>query len=207
MQEGNALAPLTFFAPDGGAKARLVQAKLKGAAGENFSVSAGATTFPPKLVLVIRHAEKTGRPEDRGLSETGRSRAAALAETLPRTFGPLDALIACRSTAKSRRPAETLEPVAQRLGLPIDERWGTYDFADLARTVLTDPALAGRAVLISWRHDTMKQLAESFGVAEAPAWPDTLYDGIWKLEPSPTGVELTQQPQGLEISAEITSHR
>ena len=66
----------------------------------------------PSRVILMRHAEKTGQPGDRGLSEAGQRRARLLAAAIPRQLGPIDQLIAARSTPNSARPELTLEPFA-----------------------------------------------------------------------------------------------
>jgi len=135
----------------------------------------------PKLLILMRHAQKTGLPGDTGLSAFGDERARALAEAWPRAMPPLDLIIACRSTAKSSRPVDTVRPLADALNVPIDDRWGTQDYQALARQVISDPDNRDRRILICWRHDTLPQLAASVGAA-APSWPDDLYDQLWLLE-------------------------
>lgn len=153
----------------------------------------------PRRVLLIRHAEKTGRPEDQGLSDLGRLRAAALACVLPARFGRPEVLVACRSSPRSRRPLETVAPLAEKLGLPVEERWGTSDVEPLGAALDAEPRFADRLVLICWRHKTLGALARRLGAPEAPDWPETLYDRIWILERLADRVRFTAEPQGVDL--------
>lgn len=155
--------------------------------------------FLPSQVILMRHAEKTGLPGDLGLSALGQARARALAVCWPRFLGEPDAIIACRSTPKSTRPVDTVRPLAQRLGLGIDDRWGTQDYSALAATVATYGPYDNHRILICWRHDTLPQLAASFGVVVAPAWPDDLYDVFWLLENYDGAVRLRVKNQRVSI--------
>lgn len=154
--------------------------------------------FLPSQVILMRHAEKTGLPGDLGLSALGQARAQTLAACWPRFLGAPEAIIACRSTSKSTRPVDTVQPLAGRLGLAIDDRWGTQDFAALAAAVGAERTYENRRVLICWRHDTLPQLAASLGVV-APLWPDDLYDVFWLLENEHGAARLRIENQRLPI--------
>jgi hypothetical protein len=152
---------------------------------------AGKGRFGPRCIMLIRHAEKTGDPGDRGLSDLGRLHAAALADTLPELYGAPDIIIACQSTAKSCRPVQTVEPLASRLGAPVESRWGTYDVGPLVDALRSEPAYAAKAVLICWRHDTIRDIAVALGVEHAPAWPNSLYGCLWLIRADADTVGFT----------------
>jgi hypothetical protein len=58
----------------------------------------------PRTVLVMRHAEKTGDPEDQSLAEAGAARVARRADFIPDTFGVPGFLFASAITRHSARP-------------------------------------------------------------------------------------------------------
>ena len=78
--------------------------------------SAGVSPFRPDTgparLIVLRHAEKTGDRRDRDLSPAGHERAMRLVPYVLETFGRPDFLIAAKSSDRSRRPVETIEPLA-----------------------------------------------------------------------------------------------
>lgn len=152
------------------------------------------------VVVLIRHAEKTGRSGDRDLSEAGWRRAQALASALPRQVGTIDAIIAAKSTSKSARPMQTVQPLADSLGLSVDESWNTEDYAALAAAMREKIEYQGRRMLICWRHDTLPQLARALGAAEAGPWPESLYDRVWVLRLQTADAQLSEIRQDVDLS-------
>jgi hypothetical protein len=155
----------------------------------------------PKMVLIIRHAEKpTAKDESPDLTERGRERT----KVIPSLFLPVgkarferpEALFATRATKKSNRPIETIIPLSEALNLPIEEKYGRGDLAALAQE-LSSGKYAGKVVLISWHHAEMKELAQSLGVEDPPEWPETLFDRIWKIDWNQGKANLVSLPQML----------
>jgi hypothetical protein len=155
----------------------------------------------PKIVLIIRHAEKprsdVASPD---LADKGRERA----KVIPSLFLPAEAarferpnaLFATCSTKKSNRPVETIVPLSEALNLPINDTYRRGDSASLAQE-LGSGKYAGKLVLISWHHAEMKELAQSLGVASVPDWPETLFDRIWRIEWVDGKAQLVSLPQQL----------
>jgi len=110
-----------------------------------------------------------------------------------------DALFAAANKPTSARPAETLQPLATALGLAINSTFETTDVGRLAEHLCRADALAGRTVLISWRHDAIPPLARALGVRDAPMhWPEPVFDRVWRLLFSADGqVRLADLAQGL----------
>ena len=136
----------------------------------------------PTRVILIRHAQKTGIPGDRDLSELGIQRAKALLSNVTRRVEKIVTIIAAKSSRKSRRPRLTVEPFAEALGTAIEESWDTEDYQALASHLLHSGHYQGKAVLICWRHDTLQDLAQALGAGQAPSWGPDLYDRIWLLD-------------------------
>jgi hypothetical protein len=153
-----------------------------GRAGGSVGVNPPAAVIGPRIVLIIRHAEKPDDPNDPNLSPRGMERAAALATVIPRDFPKPDFLLATKRSAHSNRPFETLEPLGKRLHLPIDSSYLDKDFAGLAHQVLTDPKYAGKVVLIAWHHGKIASLAHALGASSAPdKWNSQTFDRVWQL--------------------------
>jgi broad specificity phosphatase PhoE len=167
-------------------------------------------------IMLIRHAEKAqdgeravnaqGEPDEHSLSVMGWQRAGALVHffampdghaTHGRIARPLH-LLAARATAQSpsTRPRDTLGPLAQALGLKVDESASAEDPL---------PELAARLrqlqgpVLVCWRHDSLPALAnELLQRAEAPErWPPQCYDMVWVVAQESFSRTLVQVPQRL----------
>src|SRR5262245_51956449 len=128
-------------------------------------------------VIIIRHAEK---PRDKGqppygvtsdgeadfesLTVRGWQRAGALVPLFLRAGGALavpTVIYASRTGkdanggSKSKRPRQTIAPLAKRLGLEPNLNFGKGDEAALAVDVLGQAGV----VLISWQHELIAQIA------------------------------------------------
>ena len=85
--------------------------------------------------------------------------------------------------SQSRRPIETLQPLAERLGLTITE---TFLQDELDGLVSAIRACDGD-VLVAWEHKRIPLIAQRLvsDPAEVPqVWPDDRYDVVWVLEPA-----------------------
>jgi broad specificity phosphatase PhoE len=144
-----------------------------------------AKTYPAH-VLIIRHAEKPAGASA-NLSPKGQERARALHHLFKKSDGRPPALpkpdfiFATKDSKSSRRPGETVAPLAKHLGLKVNEKYANGDFAKLAHALLHDPQYAGKTVLICWHHGTIPQLAPKLGAADAPRnWKSSAFDRVWQ---------------------------
>ena len=136
-------------------------------------------------MLVIRHAEKTGSRDDRGLSAAGETRARAYADYfrhLAIDGAPvrIDTLIASSDSDASARPRLTLEPLSKAIGLPIETPFANKQVKDFAHWLEAAPR---GTVLIAWHHGKLAKLIEHLGANPATllpggAWPDDVYDWL-----------------------------
>ncbi len=142
----------------------------------------------PKRLLVLRHAEKTGDKRDRNLSAAGTERAARLVPYVLETLGRPDFLIAAKSSDRSRRPVETIEPLAAALGLEIKSKLDDDEVAELVATLGEKRAYRSTFGVISWRHSDIPRLVAALG---APAdtmpseWGDADYTTIIDISYGP----------------------
>ena len=150
---------------------------------------AGPKHTPPATVLLIRHAEK---PPDEAVSVHLTPEGAKRADALPKLFeasmarpDPFpkpDFIFATENSMRSRRPVETVEPLAKALGLKVHTPFKNADFARLAKQILEDPKYSGKTVLICWHHGTMPQLARALRASDAPDdWKGTAFDRVWQI--------------------------
>lgn len=162
----------------------------------------GVSPFPPDTgparLLVLRHAEKTGDRSDRGLSPAGHERAARLVPYVLETFGRPDFLIAAKSSVRSRRPVETIEPLAAALGLEIRSRFDDGETDALVAALRDKRPYRGRFGVVSWRHSDLPRLAAALG-APAGTLPDS-----WNEADYATIVEITYLPGGRVTAIRLT---
>jgi hypothetical protein len=148
--------------------------------------SAASAHAAPAQVLIIRHAEKPASGDD--LSPAGFARARELVQYFERTpavtqFGTPVAIYAMGfENGTSRRAVETVTPLAQALRLPVRSQYLKDQVAPLVREIMSTPAYAGRTVLICWEHNVIPQIAQEFGVRNAPgSWSEDDYWDVWRL--------------------------
>jgi len=159
-----------------------------------------------KTIFVIRHAEKPegkdqgvdqkGKTDEESLIVRGWQRAGALAvffgskEGLPAP----DRIFAAAAEkhhdtsdgkvgSKSKRPTETVTPLAEKLGLSIDGTWSKGQEKELVQAVT---ALDGKT-LVCWQHEAIPEIAglilgSSKGVPSP--WPGDRFDVVWRFTSS-----------------------
>jgi hypothetical protein len=85
--------------------------------------------------------------------------------------------------SQSRRPIETLQPLAERLGLTIAEPFLQDVLDGLVAAVLA----CDGDVLVAWEHKRIPLIANrlvSDQTTVPQVWPDDRYDVTWVLEPT-----------------------
>jgi broad specificity phosphatase PhoE len=163
--------------------------------------------------MIIRHGEKPdgsspgvdpdGKPDDNSLTGIGWNRAHRLVDLLAPTQGPPRRGLA-RPTAiyaagandkgEGERTRETVQPLAQKLGITVNTDFGKGDEKALVNTVTVRPG----TTLISWQHGEIPALVAAFpSVTPAPPaqWPDDRFDVVWTLTKTADGWHFAQLPE------------
>ena len=175
----------------------LVPTTLGGAWGQ------GPEARPPAVVYLIRHAEKlTDGRED--LSEKGFARAQVLVRMFVPAAGeervPLlkpEVVIATHRSAHSNRPVETVTPLAEALGVPVESDVLNEEYGVLASRLLGG-AYAGKVVLVSWHHGKIPALTRALGaVPPYEPWPEGQFDRVWKIVWVGGKASVTDVPEGV----------
>jgi len=153
-------------------------------------------------IMVIRHAEKPpadgpplgvtigGENDPDSLTVRGWQRAGALACLFAPARGPFqDAALATPGTIfasqtpptkGSRRPPETITPLAERLGIVP-----TTLEKDKVKNLVKNAKATEGIVLISWQHEDIPAIAELIlgdATTVPRTWPGTRYDVIWVFD-------------------------
>ena len=211
-----ASAALTGCAADAGAGPAPPVGTTTGGAPDISFVPAAPTSpavVPGTVVMIIRHGEKPdgsdegvdaqGRTDDSSLTAVGWERAHRLVDlfdppqSAPRAgLGRPTAIYAAGSTdqAEGQRTRETVSPLAEALGIPVDTDFGRSDEKKLAKEV------AGRSgsTLISWQHGGIPAIVDAFPHVspDPPAdWPDDRFDVVWTLTRTTGGWHFAQLPE------------
>ncbi len=145
-----------------------------------------APAHPPladTIVLVVRHAEKTGPSGDVPLSEAGAARARALVD-IGRAAG-VTAVI----TTQFQRTRQTGAPLAESLGITpqvIDVKGGVAEHTKaIADTIRA--RYAGKTVLVVGHSNTVPAIVRALGGPAFPDICDDIYDDLFTVVLSPDG--------------------
>jgi hypothetical protein len=162
--------------------------------------------------MIIRHGEKpdgshpgidaSGNQDDSSLTEVGWDRAHRLADLFDQAPAPRPGLsrpsriyaAGANDDGEGARTRETVQPLANRLGLAVDTRFGKGDEDRLVEHVITRPGPA----LISWQHSGIPSIAEALGpVTPTPPteWPDDRFDVVWTFTRTADGWRFDQLPE------------
>jgi hypothetical protein len=104
--------------------------------------------------------------------------------------------------SKSKRPWQTIIPLAQELGITPILNFEKGQEADLAKQVLTQEGV----ILISWQHEAIGDIVRNLVAGNEPEaaipvqWPDSRFDVVWVLDPPAPDKhrwKFTQVPQRL----------
>ncbi|SIO20045.1 hypothetical protein SAMN05444166_2957 [Singulisphaera sp. GP187] len=149
-------------------------------------------------ILLIRHAEKPDRGPD--LSPAGQARARAyvgyfknytLVGANSGTPIRFTHLIAAADSPESKRPSQTIAPLASSLGLAVEKKFEDSEYQALAAHLMDKEKFANSDILICWHHERLLPLAGALGVdagalPASSAWPDGWPDDVfgWLLQVS-----------------------
>ncbi|RLL94128.1 hypothetical protein CFD26_103415 [Aspergillus turcosus] len=148
------------------------------ASGATCLIGVAVSTAKPTVYL-IRHGEK---PSDggNGLSAQGLERAQCLRTVFGASSSYNIGYIMAqtpKSDGKRARPYETVEPLAEDLGLTVDTSCDRDD-PKCVRDVVEGYTGSGN-ILICWEHDALTDIVEELGDDDAPSYPDDRFDLIW----------------------------
>jgi hypothetical protein len=170
----------------------------------------------PTKIMIIRHAEKpvpdgadgvdlNGLPDPKSLSLEGWERAKKLVEffqspTAAHIQKP-DFVFAAAPDIGSKRPAETVTPLARALwGEPIPaQRFNSSVPKENVQGLANAVMRVDGAVLVCWEHKLIPSLVSA--LPDAPAtpikWRGDRFDVVWILNAKPGGWDFQQTPQML----------
>ena len=146
------------------------------AVGAVLSGAPDALAQDPTTVLVVRHTEKVSDASDAVLSEAGWERARELLRVTA------DAGVTVLFASQYARAQQTLEPLAEQLGLEILVH-DAGDSEGLARRILADHA--GEVVLVSGHSNTVTAIVAALGAPEPPPIEDWDYDDLFLVTIGP----------------------
>ena len=156
-------------------------------------------------ILLLRHAEKPDRSESGpGLTPEGQEDAQSLTLRGWQRAGALAVLLAPNRLSASRlpspdriyasafreggghsrRPEQTVQPIAHKLGCVVDLTWALHQEEAFGAAL----SVGTGTVLVCWQHQGLPALARAIAAPQDLSalpkdwnWPDDRYDVIWSL--------------------------
>ena len=135
---------------------------------------------PVTTVILIRHAEKAIDPNnpDVDLSPAGQARA----QELVRMFG--DAGINAIYATQYKRTQETVKPLADKLGLPVNQV-NSKNTADLVAQIRAQHS--GQTIFLAGHNNTVPEIVAALGGPTFPVIPETEFDNLYIVTVYRTG--------------------
>ena len=168
--------------------------------------------YADTTIVIVRHGEKPALGLGQ-LSCQGLNRSLALAPVLLSRYGKPVAVYAPNPAVKKTdkgapyayiRPLATIEPLAIKVGLPVNIDWGMTDIAQLTGELL---ARTEGTQIVAWEHHLAEKLAKHLlaamggNPAEVPDWGDTDFDSIYVIRVTGRGRDrhaaFTHENEGL----------
>ena len=150
-------------------------------------------------LLVLRHGEKSGDPLDPHLTPAGVERAKKLADFIPGVLGVPSFIYAAANSLHSRRSFETVKPLSEATGVPIDASFVDQDYGALALQVRSDEKFKDTVGVVCWHHGNIPSLMNSLGgvAGQYPnPWPFNVFNWILIAEfGTGSAVSITQITQ------------
>ncbi|PYS23759.1 MAG: hypothetical protein DMF72_08180 [Acidobacteria bacterium] len=126
----------------------------------------------------------------------GEYRQIPLKGAAPR-FSTPNHIFATEPSKHSKRPLETVLPLATALNLPVNDSVKDDDagIKKMVNAVLTE--YPGQIVLICWHHGKIPEIAKALGIAKPPKWDGKVFDRVWQITFLKGKATLTDLPQEL----------
>lgn len=126
----------------------------------------------------------------------GEYRQIPLKGAAPR-FSTPNHIFATEPSKNSKRPLETVLPLATALNLPVNDSVKDDDpgIKKMVNAVLNE--YPGQVVLICWHHGKIPEIAKALGIAKPPKWDGKVFDRVWQITFPKGKATLTDLPQEL----------
>lgn len=135
---------------------------------------------PVTTVILVRHAEKIIDPNnsDPDLSPAGQARA----QEIVRIFG--DTGINAIYATQYKRTQQTVKPLADKLGLPVNQV-NSKSTSDLLAQIRSQNS--GQIIFIAGHNNTVPEIIAALGGPTFPAIPETEFDNLYIVTVYRTG--------------------
>lgn len=127
---------------------------------------------------------------------TGSYRQIPLEGTAPRFTSP-NHIFATRASKLSKRPIETITPLATALKVPLNDGFADNEASikKMTNAILND--FPGDIILVCWHHGKIPDIAKALGISSPPKWDGKIFDRVWQITFPKGKAALKDLPQML----------
>jgi len=106
-------------------------------------------------------------------------------------------IFATQASKDSKRPIETVTPLATALALPLNDGFADKEASIKKMTEAILHEFAGEILLVCWHHGNIPDIAKALGIAKPPKWDGKLFDRVWQITFPKGKATLTNSAQML----------
>ncbi|KAJ3311016.1 hypothetical protein HDV04_004436 [Boothiomyces sp. JEL0838] len=144
-----------------------------------------------KTIYFIRHGEQDDS-SGKDLSAQGYTRAQCLVNVFTNSFKSPESIIAQDPSDHSHRALETVQPLAQHLGLQVLDSCDRDDISCAVDLINQQLDGGSKKVLVAWEHKQLAQIATNF-VDEDLKYPGSEYDLIWIVDTKTRSLKINHE--------------
>jgi hypothetical protein len=106
-------------------------------------------------------------------------------------------IFATQASKDSKRPIETVTPLATALNVPLNDGFADKDASiqKMTNAILND--FPGEIILVCWHHGNIPDIAKALGIAKPPKWDGKVFDRVWQITFPKGKASLTNSSQML----------
>lgn len=106
-------------------------------------------------------------------------------------------IFATEASKDSKRPIETVTPLATALNVPLNDGLADKDASiqKMTNAILND--FPGEIILVCWHHGNIPDIAKALGIAKPPKWDGKVFDRVWQITFPKGKASLTNSAQML----------
>jgi hypothetical protein len=112
-------------------------------------------------------------------------------------FGSPNYIFATARSKDSKRPIETVTPLATALKVPLNDGFADNEASiqKMTNAILND--FPGKIILVCWHHGMIPAIAKALGIGRPPKWDAKVFDRVWQITFPKGKATLTDSAQML----------
>jgi hypothetical protein len=106
-------------------------------------------------------------------------------------------IFATQASKLSKRPKETVTPLATALNVPLNDGFSDHEASIQKMTNAILNFYPGQTILVCWHHGMIPDIAKALGIGRPPKWDAKVFDRVWQITFPKGKATLTDSAQML----------